>query len=223
MGTKRWRKRLLQTLIVMLIGTLVVTSSAFVNLLTWGITAAVPADSGDRIDAIVVLGRGPALREERLELVQQIWRDERSPVVFASGMSDAREILKHLEKSGISPSALVGERCSQTTEENGLFTSAVLRPLGVDTILLVTDPLHMWRSLLIFRSVGFDVVPHPTRLVSGEVSTQQELYRLGREYTALAYYALTGKFFRRSPEKLDNPPAEVRRKIRDWNCKVYKI
>ncbi len=219
---KRWRRRLVGPLIIVAAGLIVLSSSWFVDLLTWGLTWPLPNDSGDRVDAIVVLGRGESLRDERLAKVWQLWREERASNIFASGMLDAKFITRRLEKSGVPVLSLGGEECSQTTEENALFTSALLRSRGIDDILLVTDSPHMLRAFLTFRSMSFEVTPHPVSLQPQQMGKISRLRTVLREYVALLHHAITGKFKARSPQALDNPSAEITHKIDDWNCKVPK-
>ncbi|MGF1537700.1 MAG: YdcF family protein [Elainellaceae cyanobacterium] len=207
----------LAIVVIALIG---LSSPWFVNLLTWGLTFPLPKDSGDRVEAIVVLGRGDAFRDERFTEARQLWQEQRAPNIFASGMLDAKFITRDLEKSGVPLVSLAGEECSQTTVENALFTSALLRPQGIKDILLVSDAPHMLRAMLIFRSVAFDVTPHPIPIPAQLGTQQQRLKLVLREYAGLIHHALTGKFWRRSPDALDNPPPEVLDKIVDWNCKV---
>jgi uncharacterized SAM-binding protein YcdF (DUF218 family) len=146
-------------------------------------------------------------------------KEHRAPRIFVSGMLDARIIIQFMKDSGLSDRELSGEECSQNTEENGLYTTAILRPQGVQKILLVTDPPHMLRSLLVFRSFGFTVVPHLSPLPS-DLSPQQKSYVVLREYAALAKYAVNGRFRLRTREELAHPPIDVLNKITDWNCRA---
>ena len=165
------------------------------------LVSLLPADLGQPADAIVILGRGPDLRPERTEVAAQLWHSKRAPVVFASGWGDAHEMGDLLIQSGIAPAAVLGEPCSRTTEENAQFTAALLKPQGVKTILLVTDPPHMLRSWLTFRSFGFAVIPHPNPLPPS-LNPHKEAFLLVREYVGLASYGVLGRF---SPR--DAPPA----------------
>ncbi|HEY9738544.1 MAG TPA: YdcF family protein [Trichocoleus sp.] len=161
----------------------------------------VPQDSGQSTDAIVVLGRGATLGPSRVDVAARLWQQQRAPVIFASGRVDAPVIVQALEEKGVPAQALDGEPCSSTTEENAEFTAALLRPQGVQRILLVTDPPHMLRSLLTFQSYGFEVVPHPSPLPgSPEAPSYRKL--LIREWAGLIAYGLMGRYFARpaSPE-----------------------
>lgn len=152
-----------------------------------------PADSGATVDAIVVLGRGPGLRPERVDVATELWKDKRSPLVFASGRGDAPDIVQMLEAKGIPATALDGEPCSRTTQENALLTAEILQPRGVQRILLVTDPPHMMRSMLTFRNVGFQVIPHANPLPQ-QMKPKARAFLVFRECVGLVGYGLLGRF-----------------------------
>ncbi len=219
-SSKRWRKRFLLPMTLIVLACLVITSPLGVYLATQGMVAALPPDSGATAQAIVVLGRGEDLRQSRIDAVEKLWRDRRSPQVFVSGMTDANFIVEQLEMTEIPKTALSGESCSQTTEENAIFSSAVLYPQQVRMILLVTDLPHMLRSLLVFRGSGFTVIPHPVALPA-EWSSGNQAWVLLREYLGLLHYAVTGRFKPRNAADLSNPPAEIKQKFVDWNCRVF--
>jgi len=160
------------------------------------LTFPLPSDSGSEADAIVILGRGPELREGRVAIAEELWREQRSPLIFASGRGDALEIADDLMAHGVPASAVDGEPCSRTTEENAQFTANLLQPKGIHRILLVTDPPHMLRSLLTFRSLGFEVVPHPSPLPY-YLAGKKRAFLIFREYLGMASYGVMGRFFPR--------------------------
>lgn len=57
---------------------------------------------------------------------------------------------------------------SRNTEENAVFTGALLVPHGVHTIALVSEASHLPRAAAMFRDQGLEVVPAPTAWMSGE-------------------------------------------------------
>ncbi|HEY9909846.1 MAG TPA: YdcF family protein [Thermosynechococcaceae cyanobacterium] len=218
-SSKRWRRRFLTPLILTVGVCLFITSPGGVALFTQGLLATLPPDSGEPVQAIVVLGRGGDLRQSRLETVEKLWKQQRSPKIFISGMLDAEFMVEQLQANGIAKTVLSGERCSQSTQENALFTSAVLHPQQVQKILLLTDAPHMLRSTLVFRSSGFTVVPHAISLPDQWSAGRQALLVL-REYVGLLGYGVTDRFRQRSAAELQAPPAEVTWKLTDWNCKL---
>jgi uncharacterized SAM-binding protein YcdF (DUF218 family) len=169
-----------------------------VGLANRGLVALLPPDAGGLTDAIVVLGRGPGLQNQRVSAAVALWQAQRAPLIFASGVGDAEDALAKLRVQGIPESALDGEGCSLTTEENARFTAAMLKPRGVQHILLVTDPPHMLRSLLTFQSFGFQVTPYPASLPT--LTRQQKTFMVFSEYGGLMNYGLRGRFFSRETE-----------------------
>lgn len=219
---RRWRRRVIKPMIIFVLVGLLVTSPWMVHLTAWGLTIPLPADRGERADAIVVLGRGEELQGRRVERVHQLWQTKRAPRVFASGMMDARTIIERLQQKGLPGSSLSGEECSQSTEENALYTAAILYPEGVRKIILLTDTPHMLRSFLLFRGVGFTVVPHLSPLPS-QWNALQQLTAILREYIGLFHYALAGQFKPRSIAELEHPPAAILEKFAAWHCRVQGV
>ncbi len=158
-----------------------------------GLEAFIPADPGITADAIVILGRGKPFRESRVKVAAELWKSHRAPLIFASGAGDGTEILEGLKAEGIPNQALDEEHCSQTTQENALFTASALQPRGVKQILLVTDPPHMLRSLLTFRGLGFEVIPHPSP-IPNELANTKKAMLVFYEYMGLFSYGLRGRF-----------------------------
>jgi uncharacterized SAM-binding protein YcdF (DUF218 family) len=165
-----------------------------VNLAEKALVSLLPKDSGVRADAIVILGRGSVFNPSRVELATKLWQTDRAPLIFTSGMGDSPVMLKMLEEQGIPEAVLDGEGCSQTTQENALFTVEALQPKGVKRILLITDSPHMLRSLLTFQSFGFDVTPIPSPLPK-EIGRRGKATLVLREYAGLVTYGLRGRFF----------------------------
>ncbi len=52
------------------------------------------------------------------------------------------------------------------TYENAANSAAILHPLGIDRVYLVTSGWHMRRAAASFEAVGFEVIPAPTFLIS---------------------------------------------------------
>ena len=219
---RRWRRRFLLPFSLVLVLCLVITSPWGVDLATKGLMVNLPEDTGEPVEAIVILGRGEKFRQRRIEIAEKLWQQQRASRVFASGMLDAEFMVKQFETNGIPKTALSGERCSQSTEENALFTSAVLYPQQVQKILLITDSPHMMRSVLVFRAMGFDVIPYPIPLADHWSATQKSRLLL-REYLGLLEYSLTNRFRQRSVEELRNPPTDVTSKLVNWNCQLPKV
>ena len=161
-----------------------------------GLALLIPHDGGQPADAIVVLGRGGSFRPSRVAVAADLWRQQRAPLIFASGRGDATEIGEMLAAAGVPAADIDGEPCSATTNENALFTAALLQPQGIKRLILITDPPHMARSLLTFRSLGFEVTPHPSPVPSGLDFENRQFLAL-REWAGLIGYGMMGRYFAR--------------------------
>lgn len=198
----RWKKPALVFSSCLLASYLIVLSPLFVSLGNQLLVKSIPPDRGESADAIVVLGRGLPQNPNRVREAQALWQSDRAPLVFASGRIDA-PVIADLVRSQVPTEAVSGEPCSRTTNENAEFTAAILRPQGVRTIILVTDPPHMLRSLLTFESFGFKVIPHISPL-NPETDHIHRRFLVIRESIGLVSYGLMGRYSAR-----EVPPASV--------------
>lgn len=177
-----------------------------------------PKDQGEPVELIVILGRGPDSQAERALVASQLWSERQSPHVFVSGMTDAPPTIRILNKMGVPEEQISGERCSQTTWENALFSDILLSSQEKKRILLVTDKLHMVRAFLVFQRFGFDVIPHPIQRESEGPFSLERFKTLFRESTALVLYGVTGKFQTDYADKQRKDRVEAHQKITQWNC-----
>jgi len=191
-----WRRRIGLISLGLLLASALAASPILYRVGGQGLAALIPEDTGQTADAIVVLGRGGPFRPGRVQVAADLWQQRRAPLVFTSGGGDAIELSQMLEAAGIPPSAIDGEPCSATTNENAQFTAALLQPQGVRQVILVTDPPHMARSLLTFRSLGFEVIPHPSP-VPQELNPQRQRFLVLREWAGLIGYGVMGRYFAR--------------------------
>lgn len=169
-----------------------------------GLVSFLPTDTGETTQAIVVLGRGPKLRQERIDAAAELWQAKRAAMVFVSGFIDAYDLIPQIKAKGIPNTAVDGENCSRTTWENALFSAAILHPQQIRKVLLVTDGPHMWRSLLLFRANGFTVIPHPTPLPAN-FGFKSTAFLTLREYLGIVGYALQGLFHPDRSPQVDSP------------------
>jgi uncharacterized SAM-binding protein YcdF (DUF218 family) len=196
---QRWQ-RLTRIILAFGLGYLLALSPPGAALAIGALALPLPADSGVTADTLVVLGRGPGLTRSRAQIAAQLWYTNRASQIFVSGNGwETPALIKALVANGIPQTQLQGERCSRTTEENALNTATVLLPQAKRNIILITDPPHMLRSLLTFRSLGFHVIPHMAPFPSHVESSSMSLLAL-REYLGLVSYGLLGRYQPRSPD-----------------------
>jgi uncharacterized SAM-binding protein YcdF (DUF218 family) len=214
-----WKRRVILPVAIIGLILLFATSPLMLALANQGLIFSLPQDSGEKVDAVVILGRGEPLRARRVEFGAEIWEQKRAPILFVSGMLDAEEILTQLAQKGLPKSKISGERCSQTTEENAQFTTALLYPKGIQKILLLTDAPHMLRAQILFQNYGFKVIPHMIPLPL-QWSTIKQLKVVLREYAALLNYQWNGYLRPRTQEEIVNPSEKVSDRLKNWNCRL---
>jgi uncharacterized SAM-binding protein YcdF (DUF218 family) len=201
----RWKRQLNRRGIVLGLLGFTVASLVIFFVLDKALLSFLPSDATTGADAIVVLGRGPLFNETRIERTTELWQAKQAPMIFVSGRGDSVDIMEQLEAKGIPKTALDGENCSLTTQENAAFTAAILQPRGIRRIVLITDWPHMWRSLLVFRAYGFKVIAQTSEIPFYFGGLRARFFLRLREYTALVSYGLRGWYFsNRSPE-LNSP------------------
>ena len=161
-------------------------------------------------DAIVVLGAGmdpdgelnrPSLKRtvRGIELYQLGY----SPLLFLlgparnEGSPSEAEVRRRLARTmGMNPDQLLTEENGLNTREEARLSQERLFPLGIESILLVTEGQHLIRAVELFENEGFQVYPAP----ANDYSTQPEgpggrialMKRILEEQAARIYYRLAG-------------------------------
>lgn len=213
---QRWQRWLSRPPVVLLLFGIIATIPLVFVVATKGLIMLLPTDPGAAAEAIVVLGRGEEFRQQRLDVARELWQEQRSPLIFTSGRGDAASMIEELKAKSIPNRVLDGENCSLTTWQNAVFTAAALHPQGIDQILLLTDELHMWRSLLVFRANGFTVIPHTIQLPPNYGFKATAFLTL-REYMGLISYGLQWRFNRQRSPVSNNPDIEnIRQKVEQY-------
>jgi uncharacterized SAM-binding protein YcdF (DUF218 family) len=119
------------------------------------------APAAKAAQAIVVLTGG----EELLEETARLQRETGLPVLASGGDGEAVTIKTSLEKRLRTPVTWT-EGDSLTTEQNAIFSAAILGKAKIQRIILVTHALHMRRARAMFIGQGFEVIPAPARFSS---------------------------------------------------------
>jgi uncharacterized SAM-binding protein YcdF (DUF218 family) len=219
LGSSRWKRWLSQPIVWLLLVYLIVISPPIAALMVRGLTFFVPADSGAPADAIVVLSRGAEEAGSRYELAVRLWQANRAPQIFVTAKGNVAKTHSLLNQAGAPGSVLSGTACAMTTQDEASSTAAILGPQGVRTIVLVTDPPHMLRSMLTFRGLGFAVIPHISPLPADLSSAKRSLLAL-REYPGLLSYFALGRFQQQSIDALEHPAPQLLQTVIDRGCNV---
>ena len=131
-------------------------------------------------DAIVVLGAGTYFHAPeyggdtvdeaaliRLRYAARLQRETGKPILVTGGnplgnkIPEAEQMKSVLENEFRVPVRWTEDDANNTLE-NALYSYALLQKAGFKRIYLVTHAWHMPRAAMVFRQVGFEVVPAPT-------------------------------------------------------------
>lgn len=144
----------------------------------------------DPVDAIVVLGAAqydgrPSLQlASRLDHVVTLWNEGVAPVVMVTGgklpadrFTEAEASRRYLVDRGIPEDAIMMEDAGRTTNESLDAAADGLLASGLDEVVLVSDPSHLKRSVLIADGFGLDAHTSstPSSVVSGAQSVRRHL------------------------------------------------
>ena len=123
-------------------------------------------------DAIIVLAHGidadSVLTNNSMRRALRgiaLYKQGLAPFLVFSGLAGNRapreaEVRAELAREmGISPAAVLAKGAARTTREEAASLGALLLPMGVRRVLLVTHSEHMWRARRLFERASFEVLP----------------------------------------------------------------
>jgi uncharacterized SAM-binding protein YcdF (DUF218 family) len=137
------------------------------------------------IDGIIVLGGSPTRVRAALDVAQKFPQ----AVVVLSGPGEA-EVRLATAVLGRSDRLFVDRRPTNTYE-NALYSRDLIAPAAGQRWLLVTSAVHMPRSVGVFRSVDFPVLPWP--VYDTPKSAAEGSARVWHEIVGLVGYRMLGR------------------------------
>jgi uncharacterized SAM-binding protein YcdF (DUF218 family) len=153
-------------------------TSRLIQLVQWPeppLTAAA-ARAADA-QAIVVLGAGRKLYTPdgetvldhnsllRVREAARLARATELPVIATGGGERGQPVGRLMQQAlaqEFKVTAPLAEVGSANTYENATLTYELLRPLGIERVILVTQAMHMPRAVRVFEHAGFEVIPAGT-------------------------------------------------------------
>lgn len=162
-------------------------------------TASGPADVAIVLGAAVYRDRpSPVYRERINHAIELYHQGQVKAIIFTGGLGSGDEISEgeagreYALAAGIPDSAIFVENTSENTFENLANSMPILEEQGFETVLLVSDPLHMYRAVLTAEDLGLEAESSPTT-TSRYRSLRTQTQFLFREIYFLAMYRiLTG-------------------------------
>jgi uncharacterized SAM-binding protein YcdF (DUF218 family) len=161
-------------------------------------TSKVPAD------AAIVLGAAawgdkpsPVFRERINHGINLYKSNHIQRLIFTGGQGDSSEpaeaivAKRYAIAQGVDATDILTETNSRTTRQNLYYASQVADTHQLRRILIISDPLHMKRSVLMARDLGMDAYPSPTPTTRYR-SLKSQMSFLARETYFYFVYQLFG-------------------------------
>lgn len=165
------------------------------------VAAAAAGETPAPADAILVLGRELAGDEvtpvfaARLEHARELLEAGWAPRLIVSGgltgtarRSEAAAGREFLLAGGVAGDRIWVEERSRFTLENLYNVRDTLRELGLQRLIVVSDPLHLARAATMARGLGLDVVCSPARAAPPPPGSAAWWLRALREGFLLHWY-----------------------------------
>jgi uncharacterized SAM-binding protein YcdF (DUF218 family) len=159
-------------------------------------------DRAHRAGAIVVLGAavnayglpGASLRARTLHAVDLYHRGLAPVIIFTGGVgknppAESQVAAALAMRRGVPSSAIFLEETSTSTWENIGNTAQICRELGAQSVVVVSDPYHLWRAQRNFAAHGIAAYPSPT----SNRETWLRVLMTAREVLSLSRDFFTGR------------------------------
>ena len=157
-------------------------------------------------DAAIVLGAAtydgevsPVFRE-RINHAVELYKNGTVKVIIMTGgigegnsISDALAGKNYAVSKGINEEHILIEEKSTITQENLIYSKEIMDNNGYETALLVSDPLHMKRAMLLAEDVGIKCNSSPTT-TSRYISMKSKIKFLCREVFYYTGYKIVASF-----------------------------
>jgi uncharacterized SAM-binding protein YcdF (DUF218 family) len=139
------------------------------------VNAYASANDSSPADAAIVLGaavwgsRPSPVFAERINHGVHLYQEGRvQAIIFTGGLgpgdrlSEAEAAKAYAVARGVPATDIYIETVSTFTYENVAQAAQIVEQQGFSRVLVVSDPLHMKRSVTIARDLGLDAFPSPT-------------------------------------------------------------
>jgi len=160
-------------------------------------------DLAAKSDAIAVLGaaeyagKPSPVFQARLDHAAELYKQGLAPFLITTGGTHPGEKFSegavgkmYLVKKGIPTEKIIVDEESLTTRENIERIAEISREKNFQKIIIVSDPFHMYRSLLLAEKSNIEALPSPTRKSPISENRWLEIRYMLRETVLSIFYKL---------------------------------
>lgn len=192
---------IVRTLKWLLLGFLLLIVGTGISIYRYSFEQATqPADAAIVLGAAVWGNQPSPVFEERIKHAIKLYQQKKvKALVFTGGFgkgqrfSESQIAKQYAINQGIPAQAIFIEQQSKTTLQNLEYTKPIVINNQWSRLLLVSDPLHMKRGIMMAEDLGLIIKPSPTQ-TSRYQSWQSQLRFLGREVYFYWVYKTKGVF-----------------------------
>ena len=172
----------------------------------WSIYAFSSNSSTMPADAAIVLGAAawgdqpsPVFRERINHAITLYQQGLVGKIIFTGGQGNSDEppeaivAKQYAIQHGVAQADILTETQSRTTQQNLYYARQLAQANHLTSFLIVSDPMHMKRAMIIAQDLGMEVRPAPTP-TSRYQSTNSQLRFLARETWFYITYLLGRPF-----------------------------
>ncbi|HIK08346.1 MAG TPA: YdcF family protein [Trichormus sp. M33_DOE_039] len=165
--TKKW---LVLTLLALMSALLLAIASTAMSIYLYG-----NHTQNLKADAAIVLGAAvwgeepsPVFRERINHAINLYKNGDVNQIIFTGGVGDQNEAAEAIVgknyaiQQGVKTDDILIETLSRTTQQNLKNAGAIVSHHKLTKCLIVSDPLHLKRAVLMARDLGIDAHPSPT-------------------------------------------------------------
>lgn len=139
-------------------------------------------------------GRPSSTLDARVRHAARLYAEGRARLLIPTGglgehpPSEAEVMAKILRSEGVPDAAVLLEDRALSTWDSAVLVSKMARRLGIDAVLVVTDPLHCVRTVAAFEETGLRAFPEPVYSSPMWRKGWSRAGQLAREAGALVWY-----------------------------------
>ena len=170
----------------------------FISFRVWSVARV---DDRSPADAIVVLGAAQyngiptPVFQARLEHAALLFEDGVAPQVITVGGSQPGDLYTeagsgraYLTRLGVPPEVILAVETGTNTEGSLDAVAQTVRDQGGQSVVLVSDPTHSYRSRMMARDAGLDAWTSPTRHGPAVWTRENQIMGIIRETGAVLWY-----------------------------------
>lgn len=181
-------------------------SGIYIGIVTYLVQRQSQHDHTQTADAAIVLGAAvwvgnpsPVLKA-RLDHALALYQQKIVATIIVTGgigygdtMSEAAASASYLEAKGVPATAILLETNGRSTFQSLKAAAALAKPKNIHSVLIVSDPFHMLRSLKMASDLGFMPFPSPTTTSPISKRPIEEWLYMIREAVAYTAYLFTNQ------------------------------